>query len=39
MSIAPREKGNVMHVNAEVVRIDTDGDYFINGLQFRRKYR
>ena len=39
MNIAPRGKTNVMHVVAEVVRIDTDGDYFINGLRFRRKYK
>ena len=38
MNVAPRGKANVMNVLAEVVRIDTDGDSFINGLQFRRKY-
>ena len=39
MNIAPKGKANVMNVVAEVVRIDTDGDYFINGLRFRRKYK
>ena len=39
MNIAPKGKANVMNVLAEVVRIDTDGDNFINGLRFRRKYK
>ncbi|MFO7604594.1 MAG: PilZ domain-containing protein [Gammaproteobacteria bacterium] len=39
MNIAPRGKSNIMHVLAEVVRIDTDGEQFINGLRFRRKYK
>jgi hypothetical protein len=38
MNIAPKGKANVMNVIAEVVRIDTDGERFINGLRFRRKY-
>lgn len=38
MNIAPKGKANVMKVIAEVVRIDTDGERFINGLRFKRKY-
>ena len=38
MNIAPRGKANVMNVIAEVVRINTDGEHFINGLRFKRKY-
>lgn len=38
MNIAPKGKANVMNVIAEVVRIDTDGEHFINGLRFKRKY-
>ena len=39
MNIAPRGKTNVMKFTAEVVRIDTDGEYFINGLRFKCKYK
>ena len=38
MNIAPKGKANVMNVMAEVVRIDTDGEHFINGLRFKRNY-